>query len=433
VTDIAMHRLLNLTALLLLALPAAPRAETLAEAWDHALGSHRRIAAAAAERDAAEFEVERARAARLPKLGLSTDYTQLDTAPAFAFGDGLTTPPIFDGDDFVRAGAAMNLPLYAGGGIRAGIDAAESGAAAAAGHLESVVQDIKLGAAEHFVSVLRAESAVEVAGSIVTSLETHTENTRNRFEFGAVPQNDYLAASVTLANAKQRLLSAENGLDYARAAYNRFLGRPLSADVALDPALGIDDLVPAERDLDALIELARRQRPGLAAMEEQAMALRRQSDAARSAARPRLALTGGYMFLENEFLDDDAFWMAGVSLSWNLFDGGESRKQAAALDSRAAALAHSRADMETMVALEVRQAWNDRLEAENRLAVAARAVEQATENLRVVRNRYDAGASTNVEVLDAEALREQALGNRDNARYEVALAKLRLARAAGLL
>ncbi len=51
----------------------------------------------------------------------------------------------------------------------------------------------------------------------------------------------------------------------------------------------------------------------------------------------------------------------------------------------------------------------------------------------MVRNRYEAGSSANIEVLDAETLRQQALNNRDNARYELALAKLRLARAVGAL
>ena len=60
-------------------------------------------------------------------------------------------------------------------------------------------------------------------------------------------------------------------------------------------------------------------------------------------------------------------------------------------------------------------------------------VEKAIENLRVVQNRYEAGSSANIEVLDAETLRQQALSNRDNARYELALAKIRLARAVGAL
>ena len=422
----------SILALILLMPVSGVRAETLDEAWQAALESHGQIAAAAAEREAAGLDVERARAARLPQLGVNTGYTRLDTAPGFSLG-GLTTGPVFDGDDYLSAGAQVRLPVFTSGAISAGIEAAESGARSADEQLATVVQDIRLGTAERYVGVLRAESAVEVAKSNVATLESQTDDVRKSFELGAVPQNDYLASSVTLANAQQRLLAAENALDYARAAYNQFLGRPLAAGVSLDPQIDVDGLLPAGAGLQQLIDIAREQRHELAALESQARALRRQSDAARASSRPQLALTGGYMYLENEFLTDDQFWMAGVALNWNLFDGGESRKHSAALDQRANSVSHRRADLETMIELQVQRAWNDRIEAENRLAVAGRAVEQALENLRVVRNRYAAGASTNVEVLDAEELREQALSNRDNARFELVLAKLRIARATGAL
>jgi outer membrane protein len=427
-----MKTTLYLLALTVLACSSRSHAETLDQAWITALSSHRQIAAAAARRDAAGYDLEQARAARLPRLGVNTAYTQLDSAPGFSIG-GMSTGPIFAGDDFVSAGAQLSLPLYAGGGIRSGIAAAESGAAAAEQQLSAVTQAIKLGVAEHYVAVLRAESAVAVAESNVATLTTHTDDTKKRVEFGAVPQNDYLAASVTLANARQRKLQAENGLDYARAAYNRLLGRALDTPVSLDPALDIDRLMPGQQGLGELIAMATAARPELAVLDLQARALREQSDAARAQSRPQLALTGGYMLLENEFLTDEEFWMAGVSLQWNVFDGGRSRKHSASLDSQARAVSNERAELESMIALQVRGAWNDRIEADNRLQVAESAVEQATENLRVVNNRYKAGSSTNVEVLDAEALRIQSLSNRDNARYEFALAKLRLARAVGAL
>ena len=425
------HKIKTLLLLALL-LPVVAPAETLRDAWASALASHQQIAAASALRVAADHELRQARPARLPQIGISTEYTRFDEAPAFSLG-GMTTLPMFDGDGFIRAGAQFNVPLYTSGGITAGIEAAEFGAEAADGQVQATTQTIKLGTAEHFVAVLRAESAVDVAKSYVASLATHTEDTGNRLQYGAVPQNEYLAASVTLADAEQRLLHAENTLDFARASYNRFLGRPLAAPVSLDPALDIDNLVLADRGVEGLTELAQAQRPELVAMALKADAMRRQSDATRAGNRPQLALTGGYMFMENEFLDDDAFWTAGVSLQWNIFDGGRGRKQAAALDSRAAAIGHQRADLATMVALQVRQAWNDRAESQSRITVAERAVDQAIENLRVIRNRYQAGASTNVEVLEAEALREKSLSNLDDARYELVLAKLRLARATGSL
>lgn len=426
---------MNLTRLLLvtiIALPGAALAETLDAAWADALASHRQIEAAGAMREAADYELEQARGARLPQLGLTSGYTRFDSAPGFELGP-FTTGPIFDGDDYLTAGVQVQVPLYYGGGVTARVDAAEFGAASAADQLAAVVQDIKLGVAEHYVGVLRAESAVAVAGSYVASLRSHTENARSRYEFGDVPQNDYLAASVTLANAEQRLLQANNHLDYARAAYNRFLGRPLETPVSLDPALSINEFIPAAATLDQLMDQARSNRSELRALDAQEKALRRQADSVRASARPQLALTGGYMYLENEFLTQDEFWMAGVSLNWNLFDGGQARKKGHAIERKATAVGYNRADMASMVELQVRRAWNDRGEAGSRLQVAQSAVEQASENLRVVRNRYQAGASTNAEVLDAEALREQSMSNLDNARFEVELAGLRLARAIGAL
>ena len=428
-----MKKFKHLLPMTLLAMAAPGLAESLDDAWSAAVSSHRQIEAAGAMRDAASFELEQARSVRLPQLGISSGYTRLDTAPGFSFGESLSTGPIFDGDDFVTAGAQVSVPLFTSGAVSAGIEAAEYGARAAEDQLSTVVQNIKLGVAEHYVGVLRAESAVSVAESYVASLETHTNDTRNRYEVGDVPQNDYLAASVTLADAEQRLLQARNNLDNARAAYNRFLGRSMVATVSLDPTINIDALLPADENLEQLIDTARMNRRELAALDAQAEALRSQADTVRAMNRPQLALTGGYMYLENEFLTADKFWMAGVSLNWNLFDGGQSRKRSQAIDSKAAAIGYNRADLESMIALQVRRTWNDRGEADSRMKVAESAVEQANENLRVVRNRYQAGASTNSEVLDAEALREQALSNRDNARFEVELAKLRLARAIGAL
>ncbi len=416
----------------LLVLSPAGRAETLNDAWVSALSSHRQLAAARSERDATGADLERAQAERLPELGLVSSFTQLDESPSFDFGGGQTSQKLFANDNFVTAGVQLRLPLYAGGGIGAGIGAAEYAAEASDGRLATVIQDIKLGTGEHYIMVLRAESALAVAESNVATLEALTNDAKNRYDVGDVPKNDYLATSVSLANAEQRRLQSENDLDYARAAYNRFLGRPLDAPVSLDPKLALDDLLPGE-GLEALIVIARQERDELDALTSRVAALREQSSAARSRSRPQFALTGGYMYLENQFLTADQFWMAGVSFQWAPFDGGRSRHQAAALEYRANAVNHTREDLTTQIELQVRRAWNDRQEALSRTKVTEAAVEQAVENLRVVRDRYSAGASANVEVLDAESLRQQALSNRDDARYGLTLAQLRLARAAGLL
>src|SRR5690606_3363256 len=120
----------------------------------------------------------------------------------------------------------------------------------------------------------------------------------------------------------------------------------------------------------------------------------------QAASRPQLALSGGYARLENEFLNRDDFWAVGIGMQWNAFDGGRSRNRASALSLQSEALRRERRDLESLIALEVREAWLNRAETERRIAVTERALEQAEENLRVARDRYRNGEGTNGEVLD---------------------------------
>ena len=90
-------------------------------------------------------------------------------------------------------------------------------------------------------------------------------------------------------------------------------------------------------------------------------------------------------------------------------------------------------DLRSLIALEVRQSWFTLQEARARTEVARGAVEQAEENVRIAKQQYAAGLVNSTRVLEAEALRVQSLGNRENALLDVSLAQLRLARTLGRL
>jgi len=435
---VAAHALRGARALALIAalaplLPAA--AETLEDAWRLAGERDLALAAAASRVAAAEAGLGAARAERRPRVGASISALELDTAPAFDFSAaGLPlTMPLLDGSTLVTAGATMSVPIYTSGMTRAGIDAARANLAATRYEAAALSQQVKLGVAERYVAVLRAGSAVAVAESHVGSLAAHLREVEDMYRSGSVPRNDFLAASVSLADAEQRLLQAQNGLDVARAAYNRALGRPLAEAFDLDTELPAVDPRVAEQTLEDLTALALEQRSEPQRLGSAAVALAAQAQSAGAATRPQLALTAGYTRLDNEFLNRDDYWALGIGIEWSAFDGGRSRNRASALSLESRALEQQRRDVESLIALEVRQAWLTRDETERRVVVTERALEQAEENLRVARDRYRNGEGTNSEVLDAEALRTSSLDNFDAARYDAALARYRLAYAVGLL
>lgn len=429
------RRTLLATAIAGALLASAAQAETLQDAWARAAQQDRALAAVRSQAEAAALDASAARAQRWPTLAVGGSYTRFDDAPAFDFsftGLALTPPELFGGDDFAMGSATLSVPLFTGGRIASSIAAAEARSRGAGAQLQGAEQDMKLAVAESYVDVLRTRRALAVADSNVRTLEALASDVGAMYERELVPKNELLAVQVALADARQNRLRAANGADIAQAAYNRRLGEPL------DRVADLEEQVPAPAaalpaDLAALVRQAVERRTELAALSEQAKAYGQLAKVERSRVLPQVSVSGGYNYLENQFLDDEEFAMAGVGVQWALFDGGQARKRAAAMERNRRAAEEQRADVESLIGLQVRQAWLGVEEARQRVGVTAEAADQAEENLRIARERYGAGLGTQTQLLEAETLRVQALTNRDNATLDASLAQLRLARAVGAL
>ena len=409
------------------------RCETLKQAWAVALEVDRQLQSKRHNVSSAQQFLQSARAQRWPTLGIEGSYTARSADPAFRFDSfGIPLPTnVFRYAQNENAAffAKADLPLYTSGRIRHGIDAAAANVTSATFELAKYHSDLKMSVAEEYIMVLRAQREVEVTQSAVRSLEAHARDVEMLLEQKQVPRNDLLAAQVALSHAQQRAIRANNHLDASRAAYNRRLGRPLTSAVRIAE-------LPVEMmagDVETLTARALRTRPAVAGLSAQIHALRYQAAGLRARNRPQAELRGEYVFEENRFRSPEGIAAVGVGVSWNLFDGGRNRYEAAALSQRAESLSRTQADLESVIALEVRRAWLDVHETRRRLTVTLQACQRADENLRVARKRYSVGVGTNTEVLDAETLRTETYRNHYNATYDAILAVLRLRHATGEL
>jgi outer membrane protein TolC len=416
-----------------LALAHAAQAETLDDAWRAALGTDQHLAAAQARVAAAEADLAAARAGRYPTLSTGTTAMRWRDTPAFDFsGAGLPiTLPLFSGRTVTMADAQVALPVYSGGALGAGVAAATAARTAQEQSQQATRAAVKLGVATAYVGVLRAASALRAAAATTESLRAHVRDVDDRRRNGEVANNDYLAAAVSLAAAEQRSLEAANALEVANALFNRRLGRPLETAVNVEPLTTAPLGTITAEPLPALVSMALGGRPELAGLAASADAWTARADAAAAARRPQLSVSGGYNYLENDVLRDRDYWSVALGVRWTPFDGGKARHAADALTLQATAASAERNDLASAIELDVRRAWHAREAARARLAVAMAAVEQAQENLRVVRDRYRNGEGTNTEVLDAESLRTQSIGNRDDAVHDATLADIELAHAIG--
>ncbi|HEY6927248.1 MAG TPA: TolC family protein, partial [Steroidobacteraceae bacterium] len=326
----------------------------------------------------------------------------------------------------------LRLPLYAGGQISAGIDAAHQKALGASEAQQSTAATLKLDVAEAYVDVLRARRMLEAASSSVESLTAHVADVQHLVDRQLVPRSDLLAARVALADAEQTKVRTANAVELAQAAYNRRLGEPLSRAPELEDKVPTDAELPAS-PVEALVRRAMDSRSELKAMAAQTAALDSQSRAESGKRLPQLALTGGYTHFDNAILDRENISMVGVGVTWNLFDGGQARNRSAALKNASRASQSRLDDLRSNIELQVRQTWLSVQEAQARVKASAEAVAQADENLRSSRELYGADLATNTQVLDAITLRIRAVNNRDNALLDESLARIRLQYAVGAL
>lgn len=404
-------------------------AEGLDEAWQTALTCDQRLKASQCNLSAAQKTQSAAMAERLPEMTLGADYLALSQTPSFTANIApLPTQhiPFFEQNSVGFAGL-VTQPLYTSGRITSGIEAASANIQANQAQVCQTRLDIKMNVAEAYVSVLRAGRLKQAADSRVSSLTSHNRDVAMQFDKGIVKRNDLLASQVALANAKQQALQLANSLETAKAGYNRALGRPLTAPVRLadlkeQTAMG---------DCDDLTRTALQMRPELLELAAQARGLREQSEEQRAKNGPQVALTGGYVYQSNKYINPNGEALLAVGVQWKALDLGRNRYRADAYSDKADALCRLRRDTESMISLEVRQKWLALQTALEQVPVAKQAVAQSEENLRVSRDRYQNQVGTNTEVLDAETLRIQAYSNFYNSTYEAVLARLRLCRAVG--
>lgn len=409
-------------------------AESLEDAWKTALIADQRVQAAHRQTESVKQQLLAAKAERLPNLRVEGGYTVLDNPPAILVdlpipGVALNELPVAEDQSFACQ-AFASLPLYTSGRISRGIDAAGAMLKAVEADVARTVLDIRLGVAQAYVTVLRAQRAVEVAQANEVSLASHAWDVENLFDQGMVARNDLLAARVVLADAKQIALQVRNRLDIAQSAYNRLLGRPLTHSTVLDDLSAKPD---AQVDVGVLTRKALANRPELEILKQQAQALKQQAALARAASSPQIALNGGYRFQENKYQVHEGAWSATLGLRWDIFDRGVSHHKAQSLLEQAQAHLHLRDDLSSRIALGVRKPWLDSKETQKRIAVTKAALEQAEENLQVTKDRYRSGLGTNTEVLDAETLRTNSYNSYHNALYDNVLAQFRLRHAVGEL
>ncbi len=366
--------------------------ETIDQAIAAAVARDPDLAAANAERDAAQARLEQARAASSPTVTLSG-----------TIGVGRLDPQGFFGisaDDVVPRAAQLTaeVPLYAGGRLSAGRVQARAGVVIGNAALAARQRQLELDVVSAYADVYSARKSRDAALRSAQDMNETERQADLLFQAGESARTEYLQAQSRRSEAEAAAAQAEGELQSAIARFTALTGLPAAA-IETAPALPAG---PPTRD--EAVRSAIAGNPAVVEAEAAVAAAEAARKAARAERAPRIAA-----FVEGSTVRDQFFpnykadaVTVGVRGSWRLFDGLQTSSKVQEADAKfRAAQDRSRSvrrdiEVRTVVAWESREATKAKRAAVDRQRSAAEAA------LRDVRLEFKAGAKPLLAVLDAE-------------------------------
>ena len=418
--------------------PKPARFLTLDAALAGAKRANRTLAVEKARLAGAQTNVEQAWAALFPIITAQGRYTHNYKNATLDFGGlftalgyppkttpgmgGALTPTILKQEQ-LDASINATMPLIAPAAY-SGLDAVKKGVRSSEASYDASESNVLLNVAQVFFLAAAADEVLVSRQSNITVSRATLENAKTRFAAGTVTKVDVDRAELAVVRAQQIALDAE----YARQQSYRALATLMQDDV---PFKVVPPEVPLKTPAESFDESLKR-RPEFRALilsEESADATRR---AYGWRWAPQLsgfarANIGNYI----GFTGDRYAWAVGLQLDWTLFDGGTrdaqrhlAAAQAAQAEAQSQVLADSiRDDLENgRVYLETKRAA---------LVASLRAVTLAQETLELVRSQYEAGTVTQVDLLQAQDNLVSAQEALAQARFDVSVADVNLRHAAG--
>jgi len=368
-----------------------------------------------------------------------------------------------DGNPFAvpnqfRGGLTLNQTLYSASafaavrGARQLREVTERGVDRETQRLLSTVR-------ERFYQAQLATDRARIARLSVERTRETLNETARRVRQGTAPKFERLSAEVQLSNLETGLLEAENAAETTLDALKQVLGLPIDTPVSLRGS--VEDLPDAidfrQVSIDDIISRAVRNRPDLrqAALAIELNEIQRSITRGQRLPTVRAFANLNYVGtvpdnrqlvrsdpddpfgfeVENRGFFDSSFWdpalNVGISLSWDIFTGGQTSAQLQrnAIEIRRAEV--QRDELEQAIVLEVERAVRNLRTAEQRIQSQERNVETAELNYEFAVQRLDEGVARPIEEREASQQLDESRLNYLQALYDYAIALSELGTAIG--
>jgi outer membrane protein len=407
-----------------------------------ALAQNPRMAAAQSQLEASGARITQARSGLLPQLNFSENFSRTNS-PTGVFSaklnQGEFTQQDFDVKRLNNPNSRNNfatvfsvtLPVFDSGQSWIGLSQAKLDHQAVNMAVFQTRQQVIADTVTSYNGVLLARENLLVVEEALNTAQAHLDLVSSRLRSGLVVKSDLLRAEVRVAEMEQERLQAQSQFEISRASLNATIGLEVNRVFCLTTPLERGSILSGS--LTDWTDQAMEYRPDLTQLKLQEMMAEKEVSKSKAAHLPSVHLVGNYEIDSEDFDETNDNYTVGAMLRFNLYSGHNLQSKIWEANARLRQVRAARQQLELAVAVQVKQAFLQGRSSWQSIEVAQVAVAQAVEGLRIVRNRYENGLYTIVNLLDAELALQQARTNHLRSLHNYNVATTRLLLAAGVL
>jgi outer membrane protein TolC len=288
---------------------------------------------------------------------------------------------------------------------------------------------VVLAAGNAYLETLAGAARVETEQAQVITAQAVYDRSVDQQKAGVSPAIDALRARVELQSQQQQLIVAKNNYAKQKLALARVIGLPPGQEFALTDKAPYEPLVAM--GVEQALQRAYTSRADYMAAAQQVRASEYLRRAATAEHYPTLSIAGDYGDAGIRPGSSHGVFQAGITLDIPIFAGGKTHGDVLQAE---ASLRQSRQQLENLrgqIDQEVRSALLDLAAAAEQVEVARSTVDLANQTLTQSRDRFAAGVTDNLEVVQAQESLAAANETYISSLYAHNLAKVELARAIG--
>lgn len=245
-----------------------------------------------------------------------------------------------------------------------------------------------------YLQLQLAYDATKVLDESLQTVKSVYTFTDNHFKQGLIQKSDLLNARVQVTTVESNLVKAQSNIRNASDYLSLLMGQKTGVVYKINEAL------PATQFTADTNQRVASSRADFMAMQKAIDASNLMIRSSQMSYLPKLNAFGNYQYNDDHLTGFDAnAYLVGLQLSWDIFKGNKTKNTITVQKLERDKLTEQLVQQKDQSQLEVNKAFRDLADARFEIGQDKAAIEQASESLRILQNRYQQGLVNTTDVL----------------------------------